>query len=422
MHTRKLLKNRNHKVNLNKWDYILTGIIASLSFGVLGGAFQLVRIISIIMFIPNLIILINNRIPKAYLQYLLICFMWLAVGYILLDQAILKKESQIDFLYLPIHFNIILSILLAGRFARRPYDSMLNGWLIFFLATSIIGIFEVFTGIHMPTNSIQSTVSESGLKLNGVENKKYAAAFFNNYNEFMTAMSFGFPYLFCSSLFYKKIKKQLFIWILIFTVFIIVVVTASRGAILSFAISIIITLYYSRNFKFQHKETLYKYIFIIGLIGIILFAGFLFSEISNRLDRVEATEDVGRIMLYEGIWQYFERNNYIGLGPYGIQSRLNYAPHNMWLELLCQYGLFVFIPISIIMLYSIIKIFKQSKNNLSIRCCINIYFITLPIITIINSAYLDFSFLWISTGSILLLARILDTKKQVLSRKARLVA
>ena len=118
-------------------------------------------------------------------------------------------------------------------------------------------------------------------------------------------------------------------------------------------------------------------------------------------------EDLGRLTIYEQTLWFFSKSDNIGLGPYGIQSRLGFATHNLWLEVLCQYGWGIFSFVVIIMLWQLFKAFRLSKKNKSERCCIVISLITLPAASVINSGYLVYPFLWVNIGCLLLITYIL---------------
>lgn len=391
--------------NTNIWDNFLIFLIATLSLGTLGGALQIIRVVSMIMILPNIYFLFKNKHPRLFLWLIFIALLWLFVGLVLLEKSITPTESKIELFYILLHLNLVLTVLIAGSFARNAYKSLLTGWIIFCGLSLIIGFFEINIGVHMPTNSTQTLMVESGIKINGVENKRYAAAFFNNYNEFMTALSFAYPYLFGSLLYFVSLKKQLTIWGIIFVNFIVVVVSASRGAIACLGLSMIITLIYSRKIKFPYKRTLYGSIIICGLIGVVLFTSVLFSDLLGRMDQGDAMEDLGRLAIYELTWNYFSDSNYWGVGAYGIQSRIGFASHNLWLEILCQYGWFVFIPVIYLIFIQLKIAIRMSTGKISERCCCLIMIFTIPFASVINSGYLNYPFVWVSAGSLLLIVQ-----------------
>lgn len=395
------------KIYSNKWDKVLIILIVSLSLGSIGGAIQIIRIISVVLFFPNIYLLFRYKIPSTYIYYFLIIVLWLFIGYYLLYYSITPEESKIEWIYIFIHSNISLSIINMGRFANKPYSSLLNGWILFCGITLSIGLIEVLFSIHMPTNSTQTLMSESGIKLNGVMDKRYAAAFFNNYNEYMTALSFAFPFLFSSLCYFTAVKKQLLIWCIILASFVVVIISASRGAIICFGLSLVISLCFYKDVNFPYKKMILRSTLIFGIVGIILFAGILFADLLGRLDRSngDAMEDLGRIAIYEQTLSYFSESNHIGLGAYGIQARLGFATHNLWLEILCQYGWLVFMSIMIIMFSQIYKAFRLSKKMKSERCCIVTAIATLPAVSVINSGYLIYPFLWVNIGCLLLITQ-----------------
>ena len=68
----------------------------------------------------------------------------------------------------------------------------------------------------------------------------------------------------------------------------------------------------------------------------------IFEQISERLIRVSLLDDGGREDFYNNAIKLLAQSDYMGIGPFGFKATAGYDPHNLWLEILSQYGLLVF--------------------------------------------------------------------------------
>lgn len=401
---------------LNIYDKIVILIISSLVFGAIGGSLQVIRFISIILLPFNIYHLVSKRISKNVLMYLLFGVFWIIYAIFSLSWCKDITMAKINVFYLFIHFNIAYSIVRLGMHSVNPIKTIIIGWLCFLLLTFPLALSEIITNRHFYTNSLQMEAAEIIGKLNGIENKRYAAATYGNYNEYMTALSFALPYLLGALLIYKETKQQLCLWMLVFIDFIIIVISASRGAILTFGLCIGLFVYYYKNLKFQAKKLIITLISIVGILGIALCGTLLFRELTMRIEGSNAkiAEDVGRIEMYITEWEMLQESHYLGIGTDGFNSA-GFAPHNLWLEILVQYGIYVFIFFVYILLTTLYKSILKNKHNLYVRAIGLMVFSSLPIISVINSAYLNYPFFWVAAGSMVLLLESISMQANKIS-------
>lgn len=387
----------------NKYDLLIILIIGSISLGVVGGALQITRLFAFFLIFYNLIYFINKGL-KAYNRiFIIIGIIWLIIAYRALGWSADKQNGFYQVIYLFIYLNLTYSLLLLGKKSSDPIGCVLKGWLLFFLITVPIGIFEIFTDHHLYTNSIQSNAVNAGETLNGIVGKKYAAVTYNNYNEFMTAISFGLPYLFTSLFYFSDTKYAKYLWYLLASVIIIILVTASRGAIIMLMLCAFLFIIFIKKIYIPNKKRTVKRITIVSILGLTFFSPFLLQQISARLQNTEMAGDPGRLMIYLEAWRLIKKTNYRGLGPYGFEHEWGFAPHNLWLEIFTQYGWLITTIVLLLTMYILIKVHKRFKNKPILSFLGWMIISSLPIITIINSSYLNFSFVWISLGSILII-------------------
>lgn len=395
--------NNLMKIKGNIYDWILMILIASLAFGAIGGSIQVIRMISVILLPSNIYSFLTKRFSKRIFRYYIFGFFWLLYAVFSINWSKDTTEAKINVLFLLIHFNIVYSIIRFGMRSVNPLRAVVYGWLGFLIFTLPLALSEILSGHHLSTNSIQTEMAEAGILLNGVENKRYAAATFNNYNEYMTALSFSLPYLLGALLMFVDNKRQLFGWFMVFIYFIVVVISASRGALLTLVLCLLLFFIFYRKTQYKNKRLIMSAIAVLGIAGMAVFGNSLFEELFARLENTQMLEDVGRLTIYLTAWDLFTASHYWGIGADGFEGIMGFAPHNLWLEVLGQYGIIVFLFFVVALLGAIVSAVKSSSVNSTFRAIAIMSFLSLPIISIINSAYLKFPFYWVSIGSILLL-------------------
>lgn len=392
----------------NKFDYLLIIFIGTLIFGAVGGGWQVIRLLSLAFLPSNIWHILSKAHSKSIMTYLILGMFWFVYAITVASDT---EASRIYTCYLIIHFNIVYTIIRLGCQAAHPEKSLVSGWLAFIVLGFIYAVFEVITDHHLYTASIFMELEDSGVPINGVMNKKYAALTFNNPNEYMTALSFGAPYLFSALLIFTQKKQQLFLWGIVFIYFFIVMQNASRGAILTFVICCAIFLLYYRKVSFPAKKGILTFVILIAVMGLLVMGNMLFDQFRQRVEaNTEILHDIGRVEIYRQALLISHNSGYMGIGPGGFVEKAGFMPHNLFLEIFGEYGWIVFSCIACILLSTIVRSFKLSKGHIVYRAVTLMVFCPLPIIGIINSGYLSFPFLWVAIGSIFLLKEIYRKK------------
>ena len=386
----------------NKYDLYVIIIIASLAFGQIGGAVQVIRIISILLIPSNLLYWINSKRSPLFFCGEIFAFIWILYGYISLSWAIDYLNARYELLFIFLHLNIIFSIVRFSKKALKPLDSLLYGCIAFLALTLPLALWELVTNSHFYTNEIQSAITDGGKAINGIKDKRYAAATFGNYNEYVTAVSFMLPYLFGAVLYFNSGRKQLYLLIILFLLSGVFMINASRGGILCLSINVVLFMKYSwRVSKKQRKKVLWAILFAI--IVLCCYKDVLLEQILARTENVSMVEDTGRMFIYLEALELLIGSNYMGVGPYGYQAVIGFAPHNMWLEVLCQYGIGVFLFGGFILFYLLWQTYKRTNQIKKIRFIPLAVILTFPICTIINSGYLFFPFFWVAIACVFVL-------------------
>ena len=390
---------------MNIYDKKIIFVIALLSLGVIGGALQPIRLFSILT-IPLNIRFIAKNIKETFIFVTwFFGMLWLLYGMLALSWAPDIVSGRIELLYIFIHYNLIFTIF---RYASKSYNPLMaisRGWLICVCITSLFGIYELITNQHFYTSIVQTEQSDLGIALNGIQYKKFVATLFNNYNEYITLLSFSLPFVFF--LFFKigEIKKQIFLWIIVSLIFVFISINGSRGGMLCYIIAFFFFLKKYNLVVYKYKKTVSILVCLILSSFILSFREMIFGDISERLMNTSSIEDFGRSSIYNKAFELYIESNYMGVGPWGYQEIVGFAPHNLWLEILSQYGVVIFIPLMILLIIVFNRIIRLSKNTNG--SCI---FFVLIIASFINSGYLHFPFTWIYFASILTYYMVLNNK------------
>ena len=199
-----------------------------------------------------------------------------------------------------------------------------------------------------------------------------------------------------------------------------VLVSSQRGVILAILISL--TLYLLFNIK---NKGSYKFYFtIVFLIG-LAFTGFIDINpfgIIERFTKLREYEQMPRYLDIFRAWDIFTSNIVFGAGPGGY-SKLTFVrtyPHNIFLELISEYGLFGLIGFLLIVSSSINNIFKMLRRKIfdyKVDCfmLIWIFFLISSLTSGDITANRDF---WIFSGlliSVIRQAKIETQKRSFLS-------
>lgn len=381
---------------LNVYDKKIIFVIALLSLGVIGGALQPIRLFSILTVPYNIKFIISRLSNKKILKTYFIGVLWIIYGIISLSWVTDTVNAKIELLYVFLHYNLIFSILRYAYRANNPIMAVSFGWLICVSITVVLGLYEFITNHHFYTSVLQAGQSDSGVAINGIRDKKFVAVLFNNYNEYVTLLAYSLPFLFQLLIKLNNIKWQIIIWTIVLITFAFTSVNGSRGGLLCYIIAVFFLIIQIKKLRFKYKKLTLFIILLVIFVLLVIARDFLFSDINERLANTTTVEDLGRISIYDEAIRLLHKSNYMGIGPWGFQSIVGFAPHSLLLEILSQYGLVVFIPLAVFWSKIFLQIIKSKE-------CINgiCMFIIFLVASFINSGYLHFAFTWIFFASII---------------------
>jgi len=290
---------------------------------------------------------ISNK--KRYALFFII--FWFCYGFIQFLFTFNQAYSISFFTILLVNCLILFQVILQSK---NEHDVLYyNRAMIIALAINIlVGLWEVKTGNHL-------------VKLEGEKNIEYysnkALGVFGNGNDFSTFLYLGIVSLFIS-LFYEKKHKFLHI-IMIFASLFLILVIGARGPL--YGVIIFLIAFPMCYFLIKHinKNVLTVFICILILLVMIFFIRYPLEELVYQFSSSgNWRSDLYRVDLIKGSLQLLLQSYLLGVGPGQSTNQLGMNPHNFYVELLADYGIFIFG--GIVFLFSeLLFSFKKIKNT-----------------------------------------------------------
>lgn len=375
--------NKNH----NKYDTFLLLLIVSTIFGGIGGALTIPRILGILL-APRFFGIIKREKP-AYLSSIK---SWTIAFYIFALVSMLwtpdKVEGFKELIYYLVHFLIFFEVIVFSRKAVCPLQFITIGCALCVFLTSVVGFWELTTDNHLAYSAADEAIK---LSMNGEDIiRNFAAVTFYNLNGYVTYLCFFFPFLLYGfSLEEKPFKRMSFMALIIAIV--LILCNASRGGM--FTIIICLGMFFLMSPK--NKSLIYSFIVLIGGLLYILYkyGDSILFILTMKLADGGATTDDARSEIWGNALKVLVEYCGLGCGIGGMFATMEKfakggvtITHNIFLEVLCQYGV-VFCIVFVSFL------FKQFKTGLKLldkkrRVMVTVALVSFPMTGIITSGYL----------------------------------
>lgn len=381
----------------NIYDWLIIVLLSSLAAGGLGAGFQLVRVLAIVffpfMFAKNGTI----RYLNGYKTFFIFLVVYSALSFLWTPNV---SEGMKHFIYIVVHFILFFEIIFFSKYSKNAERSILTGWFIAVVITLIIAFWELTTDNHLPTAFQESDLMlvVDGLALH----RKFAAVTFGNLNGYVTFLCFALPFLFyrtVTSLGNKKMSL-LNVFVVICCIFC-CTANGSRGGLLSCAIMVVIFLIYLPK---NRTTRLVRWGTVIALLVAIPLLEDYFSVLSAKAGS-GIFEDESRMYIYTTYVRMFLDTMGMGTGIGGLLTMASsyrvITPHNLFLEILCEFGIIIFI----FFIRFLVKLFLRFTKNKDryVKMLGYIAFFSLPFASIINSGYVFSAYIYCSFASLIVL-------------------
>lgn len=389
----------------NLYDALIVFLLAAVSAGMFGGAYSPPRMLAFAFspFFFSKISILLNQSTAFFRQLVFGCSVFFA--YVLFSMMWTPNQMQggKEIVYYCTHFLLLLEIITFGRFAKAPLFSICFGWAVAVIITAPIAVYEVIYDVHLASSKFQSDVYRNfggGV----IMVRRFAAVTFGGQNGYSLFLVIGTLFSLCGMMISRRISGFLFFGMVSGFSSLLVVVNASRGAILSIGVEwVIFMLFYFRS-TLRYKNFL-LIAFSVGLITFaVAYSDILFAQIQARMINGKILYDAPRLSLMREGFGIFLNSGMIGCGIGGIENAYFalsstatlLAPHNLLLECLVQYGLVG----EILLLGLLFNIFRYGVKNPFFVCRFVAYaaLLSFPFWSIINSNYLLHPLLWCVFG------------------------
>lgn len=393
------------KEKYNIYDKLLLVLILMQVFGIIGDAFQPLRLFTVVL-TPFLItsIVKNKYIYTKYKYEFFLYVFWVLYGILTLIVSIYLDVSIKEIVYLIINFLSFFLLLLLSTKANDPKNIIIWGWFIFFVITAPIALYELFYDFHLPISA-----QEEGLIMkydNVIFDRIFASVTFGNLNGYNTVLMLTLPFI-LSRFFDIQDTRLKFLQLIIVLIFLYIVINnGSRAAIITtvFILSIFLVFYFD-------KRKLITFVVLLFIVfGFIVNKYFddLFFILINRFE-AQGLSDEGRADILSSSINEFFNSFLLGIGAGNLKPLLsekykldNFAPHNMFLEIGVQYGIIILVLFAL----QFVKMLKKIRVNRNIgnRFIVFSAILSLPLITIIDSSYILSSNIWLFISSLYIIS------------------
>lgn len=307
--------------------------------------------------------------------------------------------------------------------SKERFHYAVSAIKVFAVMCIILGLFEIITGMHLMSSIYSNTeFIEAQLATYGSVNTHLATGFQYNPNDYSSFLAFTAPLY----LIQTNKKWWLMDWVMIGIIFLICARNSSTLCILALAVCFgyyVLTV----GIPLTRKNVLiFAGIIPVGA-GVLLYrmnreagvdgAFSLIFELKNHLHNYQLKQGSSyvRIMIYRDSIRALLDSKLLGIGPnaftaYFIEhpsaSKL-VNPHNYWLEILTEYGIFVFW----LFLFLLLQLFRKAKalykkNNCVEGLVLATMFIGYAIVGLEPSSFINYTCQWIPVALTLALLRI----------------
>lgn len=286
-----------------------------------------------------------------------------------------------------------------------------------------LGLFEIISGVHLKS-SIYSNPEfmKTQLERYGFVDTHMATGFQYNPNDYASFLTFLAPLYFIPT----GGKRRFWDWIMIGAIFFICAKNNATLCILALGVCFFYFIF-AAGISLTRKHMLMIAGAAVAVVGIFLFRmnsrsisenGYsLIFELKNHLHTYQLKQGSSyvRIMLYRDSLKAFADSGFLGIGPNSFSAYFTehpsvsklVDPHNYWLEILTQYGIFVFL----LFICLLIQLFGKAKALYKKKHCMEglvlaTMFIDYMIIGLSPSSFLNYTYQWIVIALTLSLLKI----------------
>lgn len=329
---------------INKYDLLIILTIVTLAWGN-NEALRFLYPIRIVGFVGLFVVASNWKLLSAvFRKWVIFLALWLIFIVCSIVWTPETGDGIIQAFHLITVFGAMGMLMIASLKAKAPLQSIIIGWAAFVLVTLPIAFWEIRTDQHLTSGNFhENSMSYGQLRV-------FAAVTYGNYNSYSVALASALPFILTGWVDKDKgLLGKVFFSILTLLMAGILILNASRGCLLCLIVGVLLMLLMQMKGRFS----LFKVVLIIAIFaGAIYYAIVeleldMFFEITARLDN-EGT-DLGRSAIYKAGLITAMKTGLVGGGVGSVEPLMReytrwigtYVTHNVFLEILIEYGLII---------------------------------------------------------------------------------
>lgn len=389
----------------NKYSIALLLIIISMCMGTeFFGSYQPTRLLLLFFFIYYIQNIAHQKLITKQDQPIwigiILSIIWIVYGCLSLVWSpvpLIGIKSElivmcIGFTSLPLIFFLIKKI-------QDPLKLLRQAWLACFMITAIIAIVELITWKHLPTADQERILGGINVAV------RYAATTFGNLNNYGVFIVFVLPYLLWGVTDEVPVKKKIVYLLASVLGIVIIVINGSRmGMFVAVFQVFCFLLPIIRNIKWKYLVGIFLLLVIV--ISFLPMEQILYT-MRYRMHGAFQSGDESTSERFAMIKSGFEMllGSYgFGVGAGGFETAVVHQPsflgnivnpHNLFVEIFAQYGIFIFIPFCFWLFTILYYAMKNENISVGARTAVCATILTLPFIGMMNSHALGYTYLWL---------------------------
>lgn len=378
--------------NSNKYDIYIYLLILSLAFGGFGGLFRFHRVLSVLL-LPELISKSSKCMGFVRPFYLFFVFFTIYSFLSLLWAPNMSDAYTYYFAYCLFDFLIFIQIIVFSYFSKNPIHTISYSWLLAVSLTLMIAFWEITTDNHLSFAKQDSETFNNAIFI-----RRFACVTFYNFNTYVTYLCFALPFIFylliCPA---KRMVLKFFFATIIILSFVAILFNASRGGVMAVLIMSLLYLILTQKARTSILVVSFFVIALVVVLGMLDESVYFF--VSGKFETRGIIEDEGRFSIWADALGIVSSSYGLGTGIGGIESAMMkashsgfLAPHNMFIELMLNSGVIIFLLFIVFVIKIFIKSF--SLKDSSLKATLIIALLPMPIYSVINSTYLNNAFVF----------------------------
>ena len=383
----------------NFYDYFIIAILASTVAGTVQIGFISHTFLAGILCLPFALKEVIHSFKKGKISpIILLMLVWILYA----SASFLWAPRQGNFFkdLWGLVWNIVIFIGLyhSAHQANLTEQSILSGLRILIAFTLMIAFWEITTDSHIA--GFGDYNEDANIDIDGrVERRIFAAVTYKNLNSYVTLLCMALPFL-MYGLF--VLQKKWFSLLVLLGAVVVLIVNSSRGGLMCLAVDFVVFALLYRKQNLPNKG-LITFFVSIAIILIIVKYGLVIAE--QAIGRL-ASYGTKNMMSDEGRWNVWALGlqlcgESLGFG-WGVGSMqamyestgfwLHYS-HNLIIEFLMQYGIWLFMFIGIMFFKNWTFLIKKGNNSQKLLGWLLL--VSFVPLAIIDDSYLPHTYVWI---------------------------